>query len=312
MVLAAGLGPVGYVYAIFHLLTHGVFKALLFLGSGSVIHGTHETQDMRKMGGLREHMPTTYWTYLVGAAALAGIFPLAGFWSKDEILATALGEQKLAIFSILLLASLATAFYMGRQISMVFFGTQRDPTYHPHESGKTMTTPLVILAVGSLLVGAINLPGLHWLTDWLEPVLHTHPHEFGLPQLMLAIITTLLALGSAYAGWRYYLTNENKLEAGTRDPLYRYTGDLWEMMENAWYFDKVYEKYLVVPGFKQFAGFLSKIFDREGIDGMVNGVGFLFMRVSAGVRALQTGFLRTYALAFLIGVVAIVGYFLSL
>jgi NADH-quinone oxidoreductase subunit L len=158
----------------------------------------------------------------------------------------------------------------------------------------------------------MNLPGLHWLTDWLEPVLHTHPHEFGLPQLMLAIITTLLALGSAYAGWRYYLTNENKLEAGTRDPLYRYTGDLWEMMENAWYFDKVYEKYLVVPGFKQFAGFLSKIFDREGIDGIVNGGGFLFMRVSAGVRALQTGFLRTYALAFLIGVVAIVGYFLSL
>jgi NADH-quinone oxidoreductase subunit L len=310
MVTAAGMGA--FAVAIFHLLTHGVFKALLFLGSGSVIHGTHETQDMRKMGGLREHMPTTYWTYLVGAAALAGIFPLAGFWSKDEILATALGEQKLAIFSILLLASLATAFYMGRQISMVFFGTQRDPTYHPHESGKTMTTPLVILAVGSLLVGAINLPGLHWLTDWLEPVLHTHPHEFGLPQLMLAIITTLLALGSAYAGWRYYLTNENKLEAGTRDPLYRYTGDLWEMMENAWYFDKVYEKYLVVPGFKQFAGFLSKIFDREGIDGMVNGVGFLFMRVSAGVRALQTGFLRTYALAFLIGVVAIVGYFLSL
>ncbi len=310
MVTAAGMGA--FAVAIFHLLTHGVFKALLFLGSGSVIHGTHETQDMRKMGGLREHMPTTYWTYLVGAAALAGIFPLAGFWSKDEILATALGEQKMAIFSILLLASLATAFYMGRQISMVFFGTQRDPTYHPHESGKTMTTPLVVLAVGSLLVGAINLPGLHWLTHWLEPVLHTHAHEFGLPQLMLAIITTLLALGSAYAGWRYYLTNENKLEVGTRDPLYHYTGDLWEMMENAWYFDKIYEKYLVVPGFKQFAGFLSKIFDREGIDGMVNGVGRVFMRASAGVRALQTGFLRTYALAFLIGVVAVVGYFLSL
>jgi NADH-quinone oxidoreductase subunit L len=310
MVAAAGLGA--YAVAIFHLLTHGVFKALLFLGSGSVIHGAHDNQDMRKMGGLREHMPTTYWTYLVGAAALAGIFPLAGFWSKDEILATALTGNNLAVFSILLLASLTTAFYMGRQVSMVFFGHQRDHTYHPHESGKFMTIPLIILAVGSVLAGAMNLPGLHWLTHWLEPVLHTHPHEFGARELGLAVITTLLAIGSAYAGWWYYLNNQSKLQVGTRDPLYHYTGDLWEMLENAWYFDKIYEKYLVVPGFRQLAAFLAKIFDTQGIDGMVNGVGRAFMRASASVRALQTGYLRNYALAFLIGVVVVVGYFLTL
>jgi len=310
MVAAAGLGA--YAVAIFHLLTHGVFKALLFLGSGSVIHGAHDNQDMRKMGGLREHMPTTYWTYLVGAAALVGIFPLAGFWSKDEILATALTGNNLAVFSILLLASLTTAFYMGRQVSMVFFGNQRDHTYHPHESGKFMTIPLIILAVGSVLAGAMNLPGLHWLTHWLEPVLHTHAHEFGAKELGLAVITTLLAIGSAYAGWRYYLNNESKLQVGTRDPLYHYTGDLWEMLENAWYFDKIYEKYLVVPGFRQLAAFLAKIFDAQGIDGMVNGVGRAFMRASASVRALQTGYLRNYALAFLIGVVVVVGYFLTL
>lgn len=310
MVAAAGMGA--YAVAIFHLLTHGVFKALLFLGSGSVIHGAHDNQDMRKMGGLREHMPTTYWTYLVGALALAGIFPMAGFWSKDEILATALTGNNMPIFIILVLASLMTAFYMGRQVSMVFFGSQRDHTYHAHESGKAMTVPLIILAVGSVLAGAMNLPGLHWLNDWLEPVLHTHAHEFGATELALAVITTLLALGSGYAGWRYYLNNQAKLQPGMRDPLYHYTGDLWEMLENAWYFDKVYEKYVVVPWFRRIANFFARIFDAEGIDGMVNGIGQVFMRASSSLRLLQSGYLRNYALAFLVGVVVVVGYFLSL
>ncbi len=305
MVTAAGMGIYGV--AIFHLLTHGVFKALLFLGSGSVIHGTHETQDMRKMGGLRKHMPTTYWTYLVGAAALAGIFPLAGFWSKDEILAYAWGHEYMLVFVVLLLASLGTAFYMGRQISMVFFGEQRDTSYHAHESGQVMTIPLIILAVGALLAGAMNLPGVHWLTHWLEPVLHEEAHEFNIG---LAAITTLLAIGSAYLGWWIYQQQQSKLEAGSKDPLYRYTGDVWDLLEQAWFFDRVYERYTVVPGYRHLSNFLSRVFDKEGIDGMVNGVAMICMRASAQVRSLQSGLLRNYALAFLVGVLVVVGYFL--
>ncbi len=305
MVTAAGMGIYGV--AIFHLLTHGVFKALLFLGSGSVIHGTHETQDMRKMGGLREHMPTTYWTYLVGAAALAGIFPLAGFWSKDEILAYAWGHDHMLVFIVLLLASIGTAFYMGRQISMVFFGQQRDTSYHAHESGQVMTVPLIILAVGALVAGAMNVPGLHWLTHWLEPVLHEEAHEFNIG---LAAVTTLLAIGFAYLGWWIYQQQQSKVEAGSKDPLYRYTGDLWDLLEHAWFFDRVYERYTVVPGYRHLSRFLSNVFDKEGIDGMVHGVAMVCMRASAQVRALQSGLLRNYALAFLLGVLVVVGYFL--
>ncbi|NJN65814.1 MAG: NADH-quinone oxidoreductase subunit L [Chloroflexaceae bacterium] len=307
MVAAAGMGA--YAVAIFHLLTHGVFKALLFLGSGSVIHGTHETQDMRKMGGLRRHMPVTYWTYLVGAGALAGIFPLAGFWSKDEILAHAWTEGQFLIFVILVVASLATAFYMGRQIAMVFWGNQRDHTYHAHESGQMMTIPLIVLAVGSLLAGAMNLPGRHALTHWLEPVLHTHPHEFGVANWVLAMVMTLLAVGSAFVGWRYYTTNEVKIDAKVKDPLYHYTGDLWELLEEAWFFDAFYEKMAVVPGFRSLAAFLATVFDKEGIDGAVNGVGQFFTHLSSQVRSFQSGYMRTYALVFLVGVIVVVGYF---
>jgi NADH-quinone oxidoreductase subunit L len=306
MVTAAGMGI--YVVAMFHLLTHGVFKALLFLGSGSVIHGTHDTQDMRKMGGLRHHMPTTFWTYLVGAGALAGIFPLAGFWSKDEILVSALSGGHVLIFLVLLIASLATAFYMGRQIAMVFFGNQRDHTYHAHESGRMMTVPLIILAVGAVLAGAMNLPGSHWLAHWLEPVFHAEHHaEFN---IALAIITTLLAIGSAYVGWRYYIRNEVKVETGTSDPLYRYTGDLWDMLEHAWFFDRAYEKHTVVPGYRRLSAFLAKVFDQQGIDAAVNGIGRFVMQVSSLLRPLQSGYVRNYALVFLVGVIVLVGYLL--
>lgn len=310
MVVAAGLGL--YATAIFHLLTHGIFKALLFLGSGSVIHGAHDIQDMRRMGDLRKHMPTTYKTYLIGAAALAGIFPFAGFWSKDLILGYAWTEQKTGLFVILFLGALTTAFYMGRQIAMVFFGRQRDTSYHPHESSQIMTTPLIILAAGAVLGGAMSMPGTHWLHHWLEPVVHEHAHAFGMTEITLAIVSTLFAAGSAYLGWFYYTKNDLKVEPGGQDPLYRYTGDIWELLEEAWFVDKTYEKYTVVPGYRALAGFLAKVFDPEGVDGLVRGVGYLCMRISSGMRVLQSGYLRTYALMFLVGVVMVVGYFLSL
>lgn len=309
MVAAAGMGL--YVAAIFHLLTHGIFKALLFLGSGSVIHGTHDTQDMRRMGGLRRAMPVTYWTYVIGALALAGIFPFAGFWSKDEILAHAWQHQDeqgylTYIFVFLAFTSVMTAFYMGRQIALIFFGKQRDHSYHPHESSSIMTIPLIILAIGSIVGGfLINPPGAHFLTEWLHPVLEEEAGEFSIG---LAFVLTVLAVVAGFAGFQYYLGNLGKIKIGGRDPLYRWSGDIWDIFEQAWLFDRMYEKWTVVPWFKGIARFLAQIFDPEGIDGMVNGVGRVVGRAATGVRTFQTGYVRNYALTFLIGVVIILGY----
>lgn len=304
MVAACGMGA--YVAAIFHLLTHGIFKALLFLGAGSVIHGTHDTQDMRRMGGLKDAMPTTFRTYVIGALALAGIVPLAGFWSKDEILAHAISHGHTPIFIILFLTSLLTAFYMGRQVALVFFGTQRDPSYHPHESPPVMTVPLVVLAVGAVIGGAINVPVLHWLTDWLEPVLHEKAGEFN---LWLALIATAGAVGMGYLGWWIYTTNAAKIKIGGKDPAYRYSGDIWEGMEEAWYFDRLYQR-TVVAGFERLADFLARVFDPQGVDGLVMGVGRFFGGLANGVRALQTGYVRTYALVFTVGVLIVLGVML--
>jgi NADH-quinone oxidoreductase subunit L len=304
MVAAAGMGI--YVAAIFHLLTHGVFKALLFLGSGSVIHGTHETQDMRRMGGLKQHMRTTFWTYMIGTFALAGIFPFAGFWSKDEIIAHAWGEGMLPVFVILFISALLTAFYMGRQIALVFYGQQRDSHYHAHESGSIMTVPLVLLAIGAVIAGAMNLPVIHYLHDWLHPVF---PEEAAAKfNIVLAIITTLLGAGSLYLGWNFYLQRSAKVKPGGQDPLYRGLGDIWDMMADAWMFDKLYEKWTVVPWYRGLSNFLGRIFDPQGIDGIVNGVGSLFVYAASGLRSLQSGYVRNYALAFLVGVVIIIFY----
>lgn len=304
MVAACGMGA--YVAAIFHLLTHGIFKALLFLGAGSVIHGTHDTQDMRRMGGLRHAMPITYWTYLIGAGALAGIVPLAGFWSKDEILAHALSHNHWPQLTILFLTSLLTAFYMGRQVALIFFGKQRDAHYHPHESGRVMTVPLIILAVGSVAGGAINLPWGHWLADWLKPVLHEEAGSFN---PALALIATLGAAGMGYWGWRTYTAHASKIRVGGKDPLYRYTGDIWDGLEEAWYFDTLYRKAIVLP-FRRLSGFLATIFDPQGIDGLVIGIGRLFGQIGDQVRRFQSGYVRTYALIFTVGVLMILGFVL--
>ncbi|MFV9507162.1 MAG: NADH-quinone oxidoreductase subunit L [Oscillochloridaceae bacterium umkhey_bin13] len=311
MVAACGMGA--YVAAIFHLLTHGVFKALLFLGSGSVIHGTHETQDMRKMGGLRKAMPTTFWTYVVGAAALAGVVPLAGFWSKDEILAHAVAYNYWPQLIILFMASLLTAFYMGRQVALVFYGEQRDHHYHAHESGRVMTVPLVILAVGAITAGAMNIPTLfpgmpaaHLLTDWLKPVLHEEAGKFN---PVLALFATAGAVGMGYLGWWLYTTNASKIKVGGKDPAYRYSGDIWDTLEEAWYVDRAYQRGVVAP-FKAIGNFLARVFDPQGIDGIVNGVGRFFGWAATGAQQVQSGYVRTYALVFTVGVVLVLGFML--
>jgi NADH-quinone oxidoreductase subunit L len=317
MVAAVGTGA--YVAGMFHLLTHGIFKALLFLGSGSIIHGTHETQDMRKMGGLKDQMPTTYWTYLIGSLALAGIFPLAGFWSKDEIIAHIWARPDNAgkLPAVLLIgASALTAFYMGRQIALIFFGKPRDhAAEHAHESGPVMTWPLIVLAIGTVIAGAMNLPGLHFLDEFLKPVFEA-PGEVVEPEAfnyLIATVSTILALAAGYLGWWMYARLlANRIKPGREDPGHRYLGDIWRGMEIAWGFDWFYER-IVVRAYRATARFISDTFDAQGIDGiLVDGTGRLFGRLAQWFRQAQTGYIRNYALVFLVGVIGLIGYFVFL
>jgi NADH-quinone oxidoreductase subunit L len=308
MVAAVGMGA--YAAGMFHLLTHGIFKALLFLGAGSIIHGAHDNQDMRKMGGLRAHMPATWWTYMVGAGALAGIFPLAGFWSKDDIIAHAFDVQVPLMGILLIFASLITAFYMGRQVALIFWGKQRDNTYHAHESGSLMRLPLVALGVGTLLGGLINLPGLYWLSNFLTPVLHEEVAPYTIGKGILATVVTLLALGSMYIGWYLYaVTFQSRIRVGKDDPLLYYLGDIWRGAEIGWGFDWFYQRIVVRP-YRRISAFLSSVFDQQGIDGiLVDGLPQLFSRLSTTLRTGQSGYIRNYAWVFFLGVIVLVGYF---
>jgi len=309
MVAAAGAGA--WVAAMFHLLAHGVFKALLFLGAGSVIHGTHETQDIRKMGGLRREMPTTFWTYIFGTLALAGIVPFSGFWSKDEAIG-GVWERSWAAGAILIAAAVLTAFYMGRQVFLVFWGTQRDPSYHAHESGRIMTLPLVILAIGALVAGAINLPSFFgpaalWLEHTLEPVFEAtgnvpEPVPFS---PLLAGVTVLLALGALYSAYLVY--GKRQWKKTWRDPLMRVLGVFFEGFEQRWYVDELYDTVVVRP-FKAIGRFFARIFDPRIIDGAVNGAARLVGLGGRGLGNLETGYVRSYALVFLAGVIAVLGY----
>jgi NADH-quinone oxidoreductase subunit L len=308
MVAAVGMGAV--VAGMFHLLTHGVFKALLFLAAGSVIHGAHEIQDMRRMGGLRKAMPRTYLTFVIGALGLAGIFPLAGFWSKDEIIGYAWFTARNPTVAItLMITSALTAFYMARQITMIFFGKQRDETYTAHESGPIMTVPLIILAVGTVLAGIINLPGVHWLSDYLLPVLNEEAEIFTLGHGILAVITLILAVAMGYLGWYLYSNVlASRVRVGRDDPGFRYLGDIWRGAEMGWGLDWLYTR--IVRGYRRVAVFLSEVFDNQGIDGiLVDGTGKLFGGIGRVFRAAQSGYVRNYALVFLVGVVVLVGYF---
>jgi NADH-quinone oxidoreductase subunit L len=305
MVAAVSMGAT--VAGIFHLLTHGVFKALLFLGAGSVIHGAHEVQDMRRMGGLRRAMPTTFWTYMFGVLALSGIFPFSGFWSKDEMIGYAWGHGHTVIATILIVTAALTAFYMMRQVALVFLGTQRDTSYHPHESEPIMTVPLMILAVGALLVGFINFPLFHGLDHFLEPVFTAsgapaEPEPFN---PVLAIVTVALALGAMYVAYRVY--GRRTWKKTFRDPLQPYLGVFFEGFENAWGSDTYVHAFM--DPFRSIARFLARIFDPLGIDGLVNGAARLVGLGGRELRQTQTGYLRSYTMVFLVGAIAVLGYF---
>jgi NADH-quinone oxidoreductase subunit L len=301
MFLACGVGAFGV--AVFHLATHAFFKALLFLGSGSVIHAMGGEQDMRKMGGLRKKIPWTFWTFLIGTLAIAGIPPLAGFFSKDAILAGALDADRPFLFFAGLFTALLTSFYMGRLLFLTFWGEFRggeEAEHHVHESPWSMLGPLVILAVGSAVAGFVDIPGI------VAPVLRLEVHE-GHHAAWLPVLATFTAVAGGAAAWYAYVTRPDLPGkfALALTPLRR-------LFEAKYFFDDVYDAFtdrLVVPGSH---GLLWKRVDAGLIDGSVNGAARVVDGIARTARYLQTGLVRSYALLMLGGAVALLTYVLGL
>ncbi len=342
--MAFALGVGAWIPAIFHLATHAFFKALLFLGSGSVIHGMHEEQDMRHMGGLKKYMPITYWTFLLAALANAGIVPLAGFWSKDEIIVGSWAEGFWWITIIGLIAAFFTALYMFRVVFMTFHGEPRFNTneLHPHESPSIMAVPLIILAVPTVIFGAIVgwPPEEGWIHDFLEPNFHAtesaeehasvaatsglvfaaqedaegeeHGEEAGeehhISQTTIwtfAVISTLVALAGIGAAYMAYIKRSPAFDPGLWGQRF---GGLYTFIYRKWMLDELYEAVIVHPSYL-FSVFLWRIVDVGIIDATVNGVAGGVNSTSSRLRRVQTGFVANYALAIALGAVVIVGVY---
>jgi NADH-quinone oxidoreductase subunit L len=296
MVLAAGLGPAGYAFAILHLLTHGFFKAGLFLGSGSIIHAMHEEQDMRHYGGLRSALPVTFATFGLGYLAIIGVPPFAGFFSKDAIIEAALGAGGAGgwiLGGAALLGAGITAFYMTRVMLMTFFGKKRwAEDAHPHEAPALMTWPMILLAVGSVFSGGL----LGWggtLQHWLEPVTTFEESTPVAPSWVIsAVAVGVVAVGFLIALWRYLgrpvpetaPADVSVLTVAARRDLY---GDAFN------------EEMFMRPGAQLTHALVE--FDDQGVDGSVNGLANLVGRTSEWLRGFQTGYARNYALSMLTG-----------
>jgi len=306
MVLAAGLGPAGYAIAIMHLLTHGFFKAGLFLGAGSVMHGMNDETDMRRYGGLRTFMPITFVTFGLGYLAIIGVPPLSGFFSKDPIIETAFaagGIRGWLLGGAALLGAGITAFYMTRVMLMTFFGEKRwKPDSHPHESPRTMTVPMIVLAVGSVGAGGLLAIG-GTLEHWLEPVVGSHEAHHAVPAWVMTVITvSVIAVGIAIA-YRMYATRAIPETAPEK------VSALTLAARNDLYGDAFNEDVLMRPG-RQFTAGLVEI-DDEAVDGVSKGLGFLVGGSSNRLGLLQTGFARSYALSMLGGAALVVAAVLA-
>ena len=292
MVLAAGLGPAGYAFAIFHLITHGFFKANMFLGAGSVMHGTNDDVNMRHYGALQKAMPVTFVTFAIGYLAIIGVPPFAGFWSKDKIIETAFADNFVVGLCALVGAGV-TAFYMTRLMLMTFVTEKRwEPDVHPHESPRLMTIPLIALAVLSALGGFLTLNG--WITDWLSPVVGEHPEEhLGIsPILMSLIVLVVVAIGVAVA-WVFFGRQEVPREAPTQVSVFT------RAARAELYGDAFNEEVIVKPGYTGIRGL--SLFDGSFVDGIVEGTASAFGGMSNRFRLSQNGFVRSYALAVLSG-----------
>lgn len=297
MMLAAGLGPVGYPFAIFHLLTHGFFKANMFLGAGSVMHGMNDDVDMRHYGALNKAMPVTFLTFAMGYLAIIGFPGFSGFWSKDKIIESALADN-LVIGVLALLGAGITGFYMTRLMLMTFFTTKRwEPDVHPHESPKVMTVPLIVLAALSVLGGALLLGD--WIVTWLEPVTGVaEHHEPPLPAIVITlIITAVVALGVA-AAWFLVGKREIPREA-PQDVSFATRAARADL-----YGDAINDAVVVRPGAGLVGGLAT--FDRVGVDGVVEGGSSAVGGLSTTLRRVQNGFVRSYALSLLGGALLVV------
>jgi NADH-quinone oxidoreductase subunit L len=316
------IGSAAYTAGLFHMVTHAFFKALLFLGAGSVIHGLHDQQNMKKMGDLRRWMPITFATFVVGWLAISGVPPFAGFWSKDEILIAAF-HKSWALFAVGALTAGLTAYYMSRQVALVFLGQARwqehnvasgedapagspgaahgghdDHGVEPHESPWTMAGPLVVLGALSVVGGALNLPvhKLDFLTRWLDPVIGVaEPHVATATKWILFGLTLVLVVIGILVGLSVWLRSvvHDELEPG--------------LLRRAWMVDDAVAAFVDKPG-RAVAAFTAFVIDKRIIDGAVNGVGTVVRGGGRHLRRLQTGYVRNYALGVAAGAAILLGY----
>ena len=304
MFLALGVGAPAA--AIFHLATHAFFKALLFLGSGSVIHGLGGEQDMRKMGGLRRKMPVTFWTMLVAGGALAALPPLAGFWSKDEILGAAFVNGQLILYAIGILTAVLTAFYVTRALWMTFYGEPRDHHLfdHAHESPRVMTLPLMALAVGSAVLGIVIgfPPEQGFIHRFLSPVVEAAGVAERTPELAtivaLAVVSVVAGAIGIAIGLLMYVRHRPDPAALTRA-----AGPLYRVLVNKYYVDELYD-HRFVEAARAFAG-AAWAFDIHIIDGLANRLGWALAMGGQGLRRAQTGVVGNYALTIVAGLLLI-------
>jgi NADH-quinone oxidoreductase subunit L len=305
MFMAMGVGA--YASGMFHLTTHAFFKALLFLCAGSVMHGLAGELDMRKMGGLKDRMRTTYRTFMAGAAALAGFPLLSGFFSKDEILWRAFNSS-IILWLIGITTAFLTAFYAFRAVFLTFWGASRvDDAVHVHESPRIMTTPLTILAVLAIVGGLIGLPHLSAIEGFLEPVFAHHEavHASGILEWVLMALSGIVAIVAIILAQYMYLVNP-----GLPGRLSERYASLYKLLSNKYYVDEIYGTIIVKP-FLRLSAFVKSVLEDEVVDGTVDRVAFGVGGASQILRRIQTGYLRSYALAVLMGVVLIVGYFIT-
>jgi NADH-quinone oxidoreductase subunit L len=340
MFLAMGVGAFGA--GIFHLYTHAFFKALLFLGSGAVIHALHGEQDMRYMGGLRKELPVTFWTFLIGTLAIAGVPLLSGFFSKDEILWKTYQSGNVVLWGIAVVTAFLTATYMFRLLYLTFFGERRAPrpaeggddahgghgtpdhahgAAHLHDAPFPMAAALVVLAIGSVVAGYVGVPhalgGHNQIDTFLEPSFHAagavagegvaaaETHDETALELALMAVSILVAGAGILVATRFFLWNPASADrmAGQFSGVHR-------LLLNKYYVDEVYDATLVQPLKRTSAGLLWRGVDAGFIDGTVNAVGLVVRGWSTVLRRLQTGSVRAYAMSLFMGVVAMLGYYL--
>jgi NADH-quinone oxidoreductase subunit L len=345
MFLALGVGAYGA--AIFLVITHAFFKATLFLGAGTVIHGNEDNQDMRIMGGFRKYMPYTAVAFIIAFLAIAGVPPFAGFWAKDGVLEKAFQSDQYGLWIIGLLAAILTGAYMTRQVYLTFFGNERfhaaegdaehtepaateaavppgptvgygeaprTPVLHhdPHEGNVLMLGPVVLLAALAVIGGILDLPfaRIEFLDDWLEPVFGDVSHHIDAPSFLggTALSLAAFAMGLIGIGVAYVLYRRG-LQSVDRDPFDERLGVVGRLFGNAYYYDEGVSRAVDGP-IRAGAGWLARVVDAKIIDGAVNGVGWVVRETSLGFRKLQTGLVRNYALGIVLGTAALFAYLL--